>query len=398
MEKQYSDEDKMLLTGGALYLATDKISKSIRAGAELQLAATNEMSKSIKDLSNAMARQENLLHQVSGQQAELIDIAKKQTFMMELELQQKQVERVVKEAVFQLRQHLEFIKKNPSALERNFLYRATLNDLANPNIKTQNIDSIEEKEYFVETINLLKKGVQDSIDQISGEELDELAKLNPIIEFTTLSKQIEQSKKDNLKFENPSICTKSNTFGIAITSFILSIVIGPQSDFSVFLFLVSIVSSIGFVLVLLRDFIKRDFKKNEEEKLKKMEAEVETWEIRMEELFPGKNLDEVNSMLTEFSKKHPILFEQMDLFKTKTEFDKTEFDVVLTKVEINGAWLNTELIGVIKVVRTITGLSLKDAKDLVESAPTLIKEGVKKEEAEEIKKNIEKAGGTVELK
>ena len=129
-----------------------------------------------------------------------------------------------------------------------------------------------------------------------------------------------------------------------------------------------------------------------------MEAEVETWEIRMEELFPGKNLDEVNSMLTEFSKKHPILFEQMDLFKTKTEFDKTEFDVVLTKVEINGAWLNTELIGVIKVVRTITGLSLKDAKDLVESAPTLIKEGVKKEEAEEIKKNIEKAGGTVELK
>jgi len=359
MAKQYSDEDKMLLAGGMLYLATDKISKSIskstdkisksiRASAELQLAATNEISKSIKDLSNAMARQENLLHQVSGQQAELIDIAKKQTLMMELELQQKQVERVVKEAVFQLRQHLEFIKKNPSALERNFLYRATLNNLANRNIKTQNIDSIEEKEYFVETINLLKKGVQDSIDQMSGEEFDELAKLNPIIEFTALSKQIEQAKKDTSNITKKDVedpygtnfrWTKSNTFWIAFFSFLLSMVGMTGSplmqNLGVFLFLVAIVSFIGFVYVLLRDLkvyidnsvdikagiIKHDIgirtkEKEKEEKLKKMEAEVETWKIRMEELFPGKNLDEVNSMLTEFSKKHPILCEQMDLFKT----------------------------------------------------------------------------------
>ena len=71
--------------------------------------------------------------------------------------------------------------------------------------------------------------------------------------------------------------------------------------------------------------------------------------------------------------------------------EKTEFDVVLAAV-------GDKKIQVIKEVRTITGLGLKDAKDLVESAPKPIKEGVKKEEAEEIKKKIEEAGGTVEVK
>ena len=71
--------------------------------------------------------------------------------------------------------------------------------------------------------------------------------------------------------------------------------------------------------------------------------------------------------------------------------EKTEFDVVLTAA-------GDKKIQVIKEVRTITGLGLKDAKDLVESAPKPIKEGVKKEEAEEIKKKVEEAGGTVEVK
>ena len=71
--------------------------------------------------------------------------------------------------------------------------------------------------------------------------------------------------------------------------------------------------------------------------------------------------------------------------------EKTEFDVVL-------AASGDKKIQVIKEVRTITGLGLKDAKDLVESAPKPIKEGVKKEEAEEIKKKVEEAGGTVEIK
>jgi large subunit ribosomal protein L7/L12 len=71
--------------------------------------------------------------------------------------------------------------------------------------------------------------------------------------------------------------------------------------------------------------------------------------------------------------------------------EKTEFDVILASI-------GDKKIQVIKEVRTITGLGLKDAKDLVESAPKPIKEGVKKEEAEEIKKKIEEVGGTVEVK
>ncbi len=71
--------------------------------------------------------------------------------------------------------------------------------------------------------------------------------------------------------------------------------------------------------------------------------------------------------------------------------EQTEFDVVLTAV-------GDKKIQVIKEVRTITGLGLKDAKDLVEAAPKAIKEGVKKEEAEEIQKKVEEAGGTVEVK
>ena len=71
--------------------------------------------------------------------------------------------------------------------------------------------------------------------------------------------------------------------------------------------------------------------------------------------------------------------------------EKTEFDVVLAAV-------GDKKIQVIKEVRAITGLGLKDAKDLVEAAPKPIKEGVKKEEADEIKQKIESAGGTVEIK
>jgi len=71
--------------------------------------------------------------------------------------------------------------------------------------------------------------------------------------------------------------------------------------------------------------------------------------------------------------------------------EKTEFDVVL-------AATGDKKIQVIKEVRAITGLGLKDAKDLVEGAPKPIKEGIKKEEADEIKQKIEAVGGTVEVK
>ena len=71
--------------------------------------------------------------------------------------------------------------------------------------------------------------------------------------------------------------------------------------------------------------------------------------------------------------------------------EKTEFTVVL-------AAAGDKKIEVIKEVRAITGLGLKEAKDLVEGAPKPVKEGVNKDEAEKIKKQIEDAGGTVELK
>ena len=71
--------------------------------------------------------------------------------------------------------------------------------------------------------------------------------------------------------------------------------------------------------------------------------------------------------------------------------EKTEFDVILAEA-------GAKKINVIKEVRAITGLGLKDAKDLVEGAPKPIKEGVSKDEAEEIKKKFEEAGATVELK
>ena len=71
--------------------------------------------------------------------------------------------------------------------------------------------------------------------------------------------------------------------------------------------------------------------------------------------------------------------------------EQTEFDVVLSS-------FGDKKVGVIKAVRAITGLGLKEAKDLVESAPAAVKEGVSKDEAEETKKQIEKAGGSVEVK
>ena len=70
---------------------------------------------------------------------------------------------------------------------------------------------------------------------------------------------------------------------------------------------------------------------------------------------------------------------------------KTEFDVIL-------AGAGSSKVGVIKAVREVTGLGLKDAKDLVDNAPKTLKEGASKEEAEQIKEKLEAAGASVELK
>ncbi len=71
--------------------------------------------------------------------------------------------------------------------------------------------------------------------------------------------------------------------------------------------------------------------------------------------------------------------------------EKTEFDVVL-------AAIGEKKINVIKEVRAMTGLGLKEAKDLVEAAPKAVKEGISKDEAEQLKKKLEEVGATVELK
>lgn len=71
--------------------------------------------------------------------------------------------------------------------------------------------------------------------------------------------------------------------------------------------------------------------------------------------------------------------------------EKTEFDVIL-------AGAGSSKVGVIKAVREVTGLGLKDAKDLVDNAPKTLKEGASKEEAEQIKEKLEAAGASVELK
>lgn len=73
------------------------------------------------------------------------------------------------------------------------------------------------------------------------------------------------------------------------------------------------------------------------------------------------------------------------------EEEKTEFDLVLTG-------FGEQKIQVIKVVRALTGLGLKEAKDLVEGVPKPVKEGVSKAEAEDMKKKLEEVGGTVEIK
>ena len=70
---------------------------------------------------------------------------------------------------------------------------------------------------------------------------------------------------------------------------------------------------------------------------------------------------------------------------------RSEFDVIL-------AGFGDKKVGVIKAVRAITSLGLKEAKDLVEAAPSPVKEGVNKDEAEEIKKQLVEAGATVEIK
>ncbi len=106
---------------------------------------------------------------------------------------------------------------------------------------------------------------------------------------------------------------------------------------------------------------------------------------------------ELSELVKEFEEKFgvsaaaPVAVAPVDGAVPAEAEEKTEFDVILSEI-------GDKKIQVIKTIRAITGLGLKEAKAVVDEAPKPIKEGVSKEEAEDIKKQIEEAGATVEVK
>ncbi|OEU84796.1 MAG: 50S ribosomal protein L7/L12 [Desulfobacterales bacterium S5133MH4] len=106
---------------------------------------------------------------------------------------------------------------------------------------------------------------------------------------------------------------------------------------------------------------------------------------------------ELSELVKEFEEKFgvsaaaPVAVAPVDGAVAAEAEEKTEFDVILSEI-------GDKKIQVIKTIRAITGLGLKEAKAVVDEAPKPIKEGVSKEEAEDIKKQIEEAGATVEVK
>ena len=115
------------------------------------------------------------------------------------------------------------------------------------------------------------------------------------------------------------------------------------------------------------------------------------------EFISGLSVLELSELVKEFEEKFGVSAQATVVAAAgaadagAAEEEQTEFDVVLTSA-------GAKKINVIKVVRAVTGLGLKEAKAAAEDTPSVIKEAVSKEEAEEIKKQFEEAGATVELK
>lgn len=114
------------------------------------------------------------------------------------------------------------------------------------------------------------------------------------------------------------------------------------------------------------------------------------------EFISGLSVLELSELVKEFEEKfgvsaQPVAVAGGAVAAVEAAEEKTEFDVVLTGIGGNK-------VAVIKAVRGATGLGLKEAKDMVESAPATIKEGASKDEAETLKKALEEAGASVELK
>ena len=113
------------------------------------------------------------------------------------------------------------------------------------------------------------------------------------------------------------------------------------------------------------------------------------------EFISGLSVLELSELVKEFEEKFGVSAQPVAMAGgaavAVAEEEKTEFDVILTDA-------GAKKIGVIKAVRALTGLGLKEAKDATEALPSTIKEGVDKETAEEAKKALEEAGATVEVK
>ncbi len=114
------------------------------------------------------------------------------------------------------------------------------------------------------------------------------------------------------------------------------------------------------------------------------------------EYISGLSVLELSELVKEFEEKFgvsaaPVMMAGAAGGDAAAAEEKTEFDVILKSA-------GAKKINAIKVVRAITGLGLKEAKEAVESAPTTLKEGVSKDEAEDIKKQVEEAGAEAEIK
>jgi len=111
------------------------------------------------------------------------------------------------------------------------------------------------------------------------------------------------------------------------------------------------------------------------------------------------NMLEISELIKEIEKKFDVkaaapvaaVAVAAEAAETPKAEEQTEFDVVLKEI-------GAQKINVIKVVRAVTNLGLKEAKDLVDGAPSTVKEGISKEEAESLKKQLEEAGAKVEIK
>lgn len=115
------------------------------------------------------------------------------------------------------------------------------------------------------------------------------------------------------------------------------------------------------------------------------------------EIVKGMTVLELNELVKAFEEEFgvsaaaPVAVAAAPAAAAPVAEEKTEFNVVLTNA-------GSQKVQVIKVVREATGLGLKESKDLVDGAPKVVKEGLPKKEAEELKKKLEEAGGTAELK